>query len=127
MRLWRSRTSPQLTQGWRGLEHCSQAARAVSSGSRSNPSRKSGVVRKYRAMRQTVAADGVVGSPCSFGRRYFRIAGRLTPTAGIVATSGAVDYLPQQLTLEVDATLADLLGVRAAMEACLHGGSEEKE
>jgi len=29
VRLWRSRTSPQLTQGWRGLEHCSQAARAV--------------------------------------------------------------------------------------------------
>ena len=45
------------------------------------------------------------------------IAGRLTPTAGTVATSGAVDYLPQQLTLEMDATLADLLGVRAAMDA----------
>ncbi len=45
------------------------------------------------------------------------IAGRLAPSAGAVTAVGTVDYLPQQLTLEVDATLADLLGVRQALDA----------
>ena len=45
------------------------------------------------------------------------IAGRLIPTAGTVMTSGTTDYLPQGLTLEVDATMADLLGLRAALDA----------
>lgn len=45
------------------------------------------------------------------------IAGRLRPSAGEVAVSGTVDYLPQHLTLAVDASLADLLGVRAAVDA----------
>ena len=45
------------------------------------------------------------------------IAGRLRPTSGTITTAGTVDYLPQQLTLAVDATLADLLGVRAARDA----------
>lgn len=45
------------------------------------------------------------------------IAGRLTPTRGRVTTLGRVDHLPQDLTLAVDATLADLLGVRAVVDA----------
>ncbi|WP_298445431.1 ATP-binding cassette domain-containing protein, partial [Gordonia sp. (in: high G+C Gram-positive bacteria)] len=45
------------------------------------------------------------------------IAGHLVPSAGTVATTGTVDYLPQQLTLAVDATLAELLGVRPALDA----------
>ncbi|MGC4154299.1 MAG: ATP-binding cassette domain-containing protein [Propionicimonas sp.] len=45
------------------------------------------------------------------------IAGRLAPTSGTVTVHGTVDYLPQHLTLEVDATLADLLGVRGVLDA----------
>ncbi|MCW5952407.1 MAG: ABC-F family ATP-binding cassette domain-containing protein [Propionibacteriaceae bacterium] len=45
------------------------------------------------------------------------IAGRLRPRAGSIGTLGSVDYLPQTLTLDVDATLADLLGVRAVVDA----------
>ncbi|MFC4244656.1 ABC-F family ATP-binding cassette domain-containing protein [Gryllotalpicola reticulitermitis] len=45
------------------------------------------------------------------------IAGRLTPTRGSVAATGTVDYLPQQLTLDADASLADLLGIRVVVDA----------
>jgi len=45
------------------------------------------------------------------------VAGRLTPTRGSVSVLGAVDYLPQSITLDADATLADLLGVRAVRDA----------
>ncbi|GAA4193746.1 ABC-F family ATP-binding cassette domain-containing protein [Gryllotalpicola kribbensis] len=45
------------------------------------------------------------------------IAGRLTPTSGIATVTGTVDYLPQHLTLDADATVAELLGVRAAVDA----------
>ena len=45
------------------------------------------------------------------------VAGRLTPSGGTVTTLGEVDYLPQDLTLAVDATLADLLGVRPVLDA----------
>lgn len=45
------------------------------------------------------------------------IAGRLKPTRGTVGVTGTVDYLPQHLTLEADASLADLLGVRAVVDA----------
>ncbi|MDQ7991126.1 MAG: ATP-binding cassette domain-containing protein, partial [Propionicimonas sp.] len=45
------------------------------------------------------------------------VAGRLTPSAGTITTLGAVDYLPQDLTLGVDATLADLLGIRPVLDA----------
>ena len=45
------------------------------------------------------------------------IAGLLTPSAGTITTVGAVDYLPQDLTLRVDDTLADLLAVREAVDA----------
>ena len=48
------------------------------------------MVPKKRAMAQTVAAEGVVGAP--FGLRYFRIAGRETPTAS--ASSWMFTALP---------------------------------
>ncbi|MEA4945922.1 MAG: ABC-F family ATP-binding cassette domain-containing protein [Propionicimonas sp.] len=45
------------------------------------------------------------------------IAGELRPTAGTVAVSGTTDYLPQGVTLAAGASLADLLGVRAVVDA----------
>ncbi|MEN5072283.1 ABC-F family ATP-binding cassette domain-containing protein [Isoptericola cucumis] len=45
------------------------------------------------------------------------VAGRLRPTAGSVAVSGVADYLPQRLTLDTHATVADLLGVRDVVDA----------
>ncbi|MEU4362857.1 ATP-binding cassette domain-containing protein [Promicromonospora sp. NPDC023987] len=45
------------------------------------------------------------------------IAGLLTPTSGKVALSGTADYLPQRITLDVDATVADLLGVAPVVRA----------
>lgn len=45
------------------------------------------------------------------------MAGELTPTSGLVSTSGEVAYLPQQLTLDVDRRVAELLGVSAALDA----------
>src|SRR5688572_22314710 len=45
------------------------------------------------------------------------IAGELEPTAGSIEASGAVGYLPQQLTLQTDATVADLFGVRDSLDA----------
>ncbi|WP_166847326.1 ABC-F family ATP-binding cassette domain-containing protein [Isoptericola sp. BMS4] len=45
------------------------------------------------------------------------VAGRLRPTSGSVSVSGVADYLPQHLTLDVDATVADLLGVRDVVDA----------
>lgn len=45
------------------------------------------------------------------------IAGTLAPTAGHVRTSGAVGHLPQQVALRTAATVADLLGLRARLDA----------
>lgn len=45
------------------------------------------------------------------------VAGELSPTHGTISVLGDVDYLPQTLTLDADATLADLLGVRAVRDA----------
>lgn len=45
------------------------------------------------------------------------VAGLLTPTEGRIALSGTADYLPQRLTLDVDATVADLLGVTPVVRA----------
>jgi ATPase subunit of ABC transporter with duplicated ATPase domains len=45
------------------------------------------------------------------------IAGELTPARGTVSTSAAVEYLPQALPLEVTRTVADLLGIGAALRA----------
>ena len=45
------------------------------------------------------------------------VAGKLVPTGGGITVHGAVDYLPQSITLDADATLADLLGVRPILDA----------
>ena len=45
------------------------------------------------------------------------MAAELDPTSGVVAASGEVAYLPQQLTLDVERRVADLLGVAAALDA----------
>ncbi len=45
------------------------------------------------------------------------MAGELEPTSGVVAASGEVAYLPQQLTLDVDRRVAELLGVSEALDA----------
>jgi len=61
---------------------------------------------------------GLVGANGSGKSTLLRlIAGRLAPTRGQIVTTGDVDYLPQTLTLAVDATVADLLGVSAKVAA----------
>lgn len=45
------------------------------------------------------------------------VAGLLTPTSGKVTLSGTADYLPQRITLDVDATVADLLGISPVVRA----------
>ncbi|RLP78002.1 ABC transporter ATP-binding protein [Mycetocola tolaasinivorans] len=45
------------------------------------------------------------------------IAGELTPTSGHLVISGRVGYLPQTLTLDTSATLADVLGVGKQLRA----------
>lgn len=45
------------------------------------------------------------------------VAGLLKPASGTVTVSGTPGYLPQHLTLDVSATVADLLGVRPALDA----------
>ncbi|MFE7405824.1 ABC-F family ATP-binding cassette domain-containing protein [Isoptericola sp. NPDC057559] len=45
------------------------------------------------------------------------VAGRLRPTSGTITVSGVADYLPQRLTLDTGATVADLLGVREVVDA----------
>ena len=45
------------------------------------------------------------------------IAGSLRPTSGSVTVIGDVGYLPQDLTLDVDASVASLLGIAAARDA----------
>lgn len=45
------------------------------------------------------------------------VAGELTPSAGTIATTGRVGYLPQKLGLRTDATVAELLGVRERVDA----------
>jgi ATPase subunit of ABC transporter with duplicated ATPase domains len=45
------------------------------------------------------------------------VAGLLTPTSGSISVSGVADYLPQRLTLDTSATVADLLGLRDVVDA----------
>lgn len=57
------------------------------------------------------------------------IAGELTPTSGSVLTSGAVGYLAQNVPMQVDATVADLLGVRRQVDAlhAIEGGDSSPD
>ncbi|WP_043321298.1 ABC-F family ATP-binding cassette domain-containing protein [Mycetocola saprophilus] len=61
---------------------------------------------------------GLIGANGSGKSTLLRlIAGELTPTRGRVVTGGAVGYLPQTLTLDTDATLADILGIGPQLRA----------
>ena len=61
---------------------------------------------------------GLIGTNGSGKSTLLRlIAGELRPGAGTVRTGGDVGYLPQNLALDVRATVSDLLGVTAARRA----------
>ncbi|AWB86004.1 ABC-F family ATP-binding cassette domain-containing protein [Mycetocola zhujimingii] len=61
---------------------------------------------------------GLVGANGSGKSTLLRlVAGELTPTSGRIAVAGEVGYLPQNLTLRVDATIADLLGISGKLAA----------
>ncbi|MDR2113985.1 MAG: ATP-binding cassette domain-containing protein [Bifidobacteriaceae bacterium] len=55
------------------------------------------------------------------------IAGELKPTAGSITLKGRVSYLPQHLTLRTHTQVADLLGIRARLDAlrALEGGDPD--
>lgn len=61
---------------------------------------------------------GLIGANGSGKSTLLRlIAGGLRLTSGSVTVSGEIGYLPQNLTLDVHATVASLLGVAAAAQA----------
>lgn len=61
---------------------------------------------------------GLVGRNGSGKSTLLRlIAGEETPTAGRITTGGDVAYLPQRLTLDTHARVAELLGVAEALDA----------
>ena len=61
---------------------------------------------------------GVVGDNGSGKSTLLKlITGELRPTAGSVTAEGMVGVLPQNLTLRTDDTVADLLGIRAQVDA----------
>ena len=65
-----------------------------------------------------VGRTGLVGTNGSGKSTLLRlIAGRLSPTTGRIDTAGDVDYLPQTLTLDVEATVSDLLGITDKVNA----------
>ncbi|KGJ78531.1 ABC transporter [Cryobacterium roopkundense] len=77
-----------------------------------------------------VGRTGLVGANGSGKSTLLRlIAGRLAPTTGRIDAAGDVDYLPQTLTLAVDATVSDLLGITdkvAALRAIEAGDVSER-
>ncbi|WP_228943182.1 ABC-F family ATP-binding cassette domain-containing protein [Nocardioides sp. Leaf374] len=74
--------------------------------------------------------SGLVGANGSGKSTLLRlVAGELTPTSGHVAVRGEVGLLPQDLTLDVGAAVADVLGVgsvRRALRELEAGASDER-
>jgi ATPase subunit of ABC transporter with duplicated ATPase domains len=74
---------------------------------------------------------GLIGSNGSGKSTLLRlITGELRPRAGVIRAAGEVGYLPQNLTLVVDATVSDLLGVtgtRRALHAIEAGSVAEAD
>lgn len=65
-----------------------------------------------------VGRTGLVGRNGSGKTTLLRLAaGELAPTSGAVRAEGSVAYLPQKLTLDVAARVADLLGAQPALDA----------
>jgi ATPase subunit of ABC transporter with duplicated ATPase domains len=56
------------------------------------------------------------------------IAGALRPTSGSVSVTGEIGYLPQNLTLDVSATVATLLGIAPVLDGirAIEGGSVDQ-
>lgn len=78
----------------------------------------------------TTGSTGVVGDNGSGKSTLLRlIAGDLQPSSGRILTAGAVGYLPQTLTLDVDTSIAEVLGVAdrlAALRAIEAGSTSER-
>jgi ATPase subunit of ABC transporter with duplicated ATPase domains len=74
---------------------------------------------------------GLIGSNGSGKSTLLRlIAGQLPPRAGTIRVTGEIGYLPQDLTLDVRATVSDLLGattVRRALHAIEAGSVDEAD
>lgn len=77
-----------------------------------------------------IGRTGLVGSNGSGKSTLLRLLnGDLTPTTGHISTSGDVGYLSQTLPLDVDASVADLLGIAekvTALRAIIGGDAAEQ-
>jgi ATPase subunit of ABC transporter with duplicated ATPase domains len=77
-----------------------------------------------------IGRTGLVGANGSGKSTLLRlIAGTLEPTAGSITTAGRVGYLPQTVTLDVEATVADLLGIAdilASLRAIESGNVDQR-